>query len=70
MNDKTKVRQELVDLYGEDDVFDTSELTSAFEVHGFMAPFIVVTRKSDNVGGTLEFLHMPRFYFRFLPERK
>jgi len=48
-------------------VWDTSELTEAFDVIGFMAPFVVVRRKSDSAKGSLEFQHSPRFYFNFSP---
>lgn len=47
------------------DVFDTTELQQVFTVKGFMAPFVVVTRKSDGVVGSLEFTHSPRLYFNF-----
>ena len=47
------------------DVWDTSELTQAFEVLGFMAPFVVVRRKSDGKKGSLMFQHIPRFYFEW-----
>jgi len=46
-------------------VWDTSELTTEFEPLGFMAPYIVVQRKSDGVKGSLEFRHSPRLYFNF-----
>ena len=49
-------------------VWDTSELTRAFDVLGFMAPVVVVRRKSDEVRGSLEFQHSPRFYFRFVAD--
>ena len=45
--------------------WDTKELQNDFSVEGFMAPFVSVKRKSDNVKGTLEFQHDPRFYFNF-----
>ena len=48
-------------------VWDTKELQQDFTVHGFMAPFVSVTRKSDNTKGALMFQHMPRFYFDFVP---
>lgn len=48
-------------------VWDTNELSWDFEPIGFLAPFIVVRRKSDNVKGSLEFQHHPRFYFGFRP---
>ena len=48
-------------------VWDTSEMQKDFIVEGFGAPFVVVTRKSDNVRGSLEFQHSPRFYYNFQP---
>ncbi len=46
--------------------WNSEELSRDFIVHGFMAPYVVVTRKSDNLEGTLEFTHSPRFYFNFI----
>jgi len=57
-------RQRLEARYGQ--VWDTTELMRDFVVSGFAAPFVVVTRKSDNATGTLEFQHHPRFYFSFV----
>jgi hypothetical protein len=48
--------------------WDTDQLREEFEVHGFLAPFIVVTRKADGVKGSMEFTHNPRFYFNFVPD--
>jgi hypothetical protein len=48
--------------------WDTDQLRAEFEVHGFLAPFIVVTRKSDGVKGSMEFTHSPRWYFNFVPD--
>ena len=56
-------REYLESKYGE--VWNTKELQEDFFVEGFMAPFVSVKRKSDNVKGTLEFQHDPRFYFNF-----
>jgi hypothetical protein len=36
--------------------------------YGFMAAFVVVTRKADGVKGSMEFTHNPRFYFNFVPD--
>jgi hypothetical protein len=47
------------------EMMDTQEMQAQYEVIGFMAPFVVVKRKADNVKGTLEFTHAPRFYFDF-----
>ena len=46
-------------------VWDTTELSRDYEALGFMAPFIIVRRKSDGKKGTLEFQHHPRFYYSF-----
>ena len=46
-------------------VWDTQELSSEYNVTGFMAPFVFVNRKSDGVKGVMEFQHSPRFYYDF-----
>lgn len=46
-------------------VWSTDQLREEFEVTGFMAPFVGVRRKSDGKKGSLEFQHMPRFYFNW-----
>jgi len=43
----------------------TEELTRDYDVEGFMAPFVVVIRKSDGKKGTFIFKHAPRVYFNF-----
>ncbi len=50
-------REALEVVYGQ--VWDTKQLSDAFEVIGFMAPLVVVRRKSDGVKGSLEFQHNP-----------
>ena len=49
-------------------VYDTSELQEEFQALGFMAPFIIVCRRSDGVRGSLMFQNSPRFYYGFKPE--
>ena len=44
-------------------VWSTEEMRAEFTVQGFMAPFVVVTRKNTGQTGTLEFTHAPRWYF-------
>jgi hypothetical protein len=61
-------REALEAEYGQ--VWNTEELSSDFEVQGFMAPLVVVKRRSDNVRGSLEFQHNPRFYFNFVEYKK
>ena len=46
-------------------VWDTTELQRDFTVKGFQAPFVVATRKSDGVLGSLEFQSSPRLYYAF-----
>jgi hypothetical protein len=48
--------------------WSTDQLREEFTVHGFMTPFVVVTRKSDGKKGSLEFTHSPRFYFNFVED--
>ncbi len=80
MNDPTETlrRQRIVEInaepgsrealeakYGQ--VWDTDQMTEEFEAIGFMAPLIVVRRRSDGVKGSLEFRNNPRYYFAFQP---
>ena len=51
----------------EGQTWTTEQLREEFEVEGFMAPFVVVRRKSDGARGTLMFRHDPRVYFDFEP---
>ncbi len=60
-------REYLEAIHG--DVCDTQQLSIKFEVLGFMAPIVVVRRKSDGVKGSLMFQASPRFYFGFEPHR-
>jgi hypothetical protein len=62
-----EARAELVDQYGADNVWNTEEVTAAFEIEGFAAPFCVARRRSDGQRGSLAFTHMPRFYYDFQP---
>jgi len=57
------------DLEQAEQRWNTQELTRDYIVHGFSAPFVVVTRKSDGVKGSLEFTHHPRFYFNFVEDK-
>ena len=59
-------REYLEAKHGE--VFDTSELQKAFSVLSFLAPYVVMQRKSDGVRGSMMFQHSPRLYYRFQPE--
>lgn len=63
--EEAECKAELIQEWGEDNVWDTSELTEHFIVESFLAPFCFVTRKSDKVSGTVMFKHSPRYYFNF-----
>lgn len=49
-------------------VWSTDELQEDFQALGFMAPYVIVRRRSDDVRGSLMFQANPRFYFGFQPE--
>ena len=51
-------------------VWGTDELRNDFEVIGFMAPFVVVKRRSDGAMGSIMFQHSPRFYFGFQEDKR
>ena len=51
-------------------VWTTAELTADYDVTGFMAPFVVVKRKSDGATGSLMFTHSPRYYFGWAPHQE
>jgi hypothetical protein len=59
--------RQLCAQYGKDNVWDTEGVQREFEIEGFLAPFVVVIRKSDHVKGSMQFCHSPRFYFDFTP---
>jgi hypothetical protein len=63
-----ETNQPHVDLAHADRRWTTAEMSAEFTVHGFLAPFVVVTRKADGVKGSMEFTHSPRFYFNFHPD--
>ena len=50
-------------------VWDTDQLRQDFEVVGFMAPLVVVRRRSDGVKGSLKFQHSPRLYWGFAEDK-
>jgi len=65
INSNPEAREELEKEHGKDNVWNTDEASEKFEFVGFMAPFVIVERKSDGKKGTLTFQHSPRFYFDF-----
>jgi hypothetical protein len=65
--DEAQARVQLIEQYGEDNVWNSDEVSEAFSFEAFMAPFAVVVRKVDGVKGSVQFVHDPRFYFGFKP---
>ncbi len=63
----TLLREKLAAEYSVDNVFDTVQLSEHFDVIGFGAPLVVVTRKVDGKKGSLFFNHRPRLYYGFQP---
>ena len=61
--EKKMTREELEKEFGT--TYSTAELTRNFAVESFLAPLVIVNRKSDGERGTLDFQHAPRFYFNF-----
>ena len=57
-------RKRLEARYGQ--IWDAAQVANDFDLLGFMAPYVVVRRKSDWCKGSLEFQHLPRFYFNFV----
>ena len=66
LNAEPKGRAALELKHGQ--VWDTQELGRDYEVIGFLAPLVMVRRRSDGIVGSLMFQHEPRFYFGFSPE--
>lgn len=63
-HDTDAERKRLEAQYGK--VWNTAELSAAFKIIGFAAPYVVVQRKADGLKGSLEFQHSPRFYFNLI----
>ena len=63
INGHPRNREELEAKHGA--VWNTEELRRDFDVLGFLAPYVVVYRKSDGRKGSLRFQDCPRFYFGF-----
>jgi hypothetical protein len=65
-NEPENYRKELEARVGK--TWNTQELQEDFKVDSFMAPFVIVWRKSDGVKGTLMFDHSPRYYYGWQEE--
>ena len=63
-HDQEAERKRLKSQHGQ--IWDSAQLAEEFDVIGFAAPYVVVKRRCDGRKGSLEFQHMPRFYFNFV----
>jgi hypothetical protein len=63
-----EARAALEAYYTVNNVWNTEEVATEFEISHFEPPYIYVIRKSDGIHGTLMFLDAPRFYFSFNAE--
>jgi hypothetical protein len=68
INGQPAAREALEAKYGQ--VWDTQQLGTDFVIVGFLAPLVVVQRRSDGAKGSLEFQNNPRFYFNFVLDTK
>jgi hypothetical protein len=66
INESPRSRELLEAEFGR--VWDTAQLQEDFDAVGFRAPFVVVTRRSDQRLGSLLFQNVPRFFFAFVPD--
>ena len=63
INSNAAERAALEERHGQ--VWDSDEIREDFDVIGFAAPMMIVSRKSDGKRGSLVFQHSPRFYWGF-----
>ena len=63
INSNAAERAALEERYGQ--VWDSDEIREDFDVIGFAAPMMIVSRKSDGKQGSLVFQHSPRVYWGF-----
>jgi hypothetical protein len=57
------------DAAAANELLDSEQLAAQYTVLAFLAPFVVVQRKSDGVKGSMEFTHSPRRYFNFVEDK-
>jgi hypothetical protein len=66
LHEETTNRLELEERHGK--VWNRDQMRAEFEVVGFMAPLVVVKERKTGKLGSLEFQHMPRFYFNWVED--
>jgi hypothetical protein len=63
LNNEAGSRAELEAIHGQ--VWDSGEVRKRWKVIGFMAPLVVVKDRKTGAKGSLEFQHLPRYYFNY-----
>ena len=63
VNTNAAEREALEQRHGQ--VWDIDAIRQDFDVIGFAAPLVLVSRKTDGKEGSLLFQHNPRFYWGF-----
>lgn len=64
-DEKTRL-EALQAQYGQ--VWNLAQLREEYEIIGFMAPYVVVRELATGKKGSMEFTHMPRFYFNYVED--
>jgi hypothetical protein len=67
LHEEATNRLELEERYGK--VWSSTELRADFEVVGFCAPVVIVKERATGKTGSLEFQHMPRFYWGWVEDK-
>ena len=63
-----RIANNLTDSQIPEQRWTTEQLVKDFEILDFLAPYVVVIRKSDGQKGSLAFRHAPRIYFGWEPD--
>lgn len=63
INSNSAERATLEERHGQ--VWDTEEMVKEYDVLQYVAPYVVVERKSDRRKGSFQFQHYPRYYFNW-----
>ena len=67
INNNPIERKALESKHGQ--VWDTNQLQEDFEVHSFLAPFVMATNKKTDETGLLSFQNRPRFYYDWIVDK-
>ena len=63
--DKLAIRK-LLGLQEDEELYTIDELTEEFEIDLHIAGYVILTRKRDQLRGTMKYSDSPRFYYGFI----